>query len=136
MYEKLLTALIAVVTGTLGYFLTTFWMKPIIRYRELRNKILSDLIFYAQVVNADGLNERMKKLYEERIESNRRLSAELTTCFLELPRWYKWWLRHGGQLPERAATDLIGFSNTTDYEAAAKRVERIKAALGIKTEMV
>jgi hypothetical protein len=39
-------------------------------------------------------------------------------------------------MPERAATALIGCSNTTDYEASSKRVERIKVALGIKTEVV
>jgi len=136
MDEKLFAVLIGVVTGTVGYWFTTFWMKPILQYRELRSKVLIDLIFYAQVINADGLNERMKNLYEERVVSNRRLSAELTACFLDLPFWYKWWLRSRGHMPERAAIDLIGFSNTTEYEAAAKRVERIKAALGIKAEMV
>ena len=136
MDEKLLAVLIGVVTGTVGYWFNIFWMKPILQYRELRSKVLIDLIFYAQVINADGLNERMKKLYEERIVSNRRLSAELTACCLELPFWYKWWLRSIGHMPERAATDLIGFSNTTEYEAADKRVERIKVALGIKAEVV
>jgi hypothetical protein len=136
MDDKLFAVLIGVVTGTVGYWFTTFWMKPILQYRELKSKVLIDLIFYAQVINADGLNERMKELYEERIVSNRRLSAELTACFLELPFWYKWWLQSKGHMPERAATDLIGFSNTTDYEAAAKRVERIKIALGIKVEVV
>ena len=136
MDEKLLAALIGVITGTVGYWFTTFWMKPILQYRELRSKVLIDLIFYAQVINADGLNDRMKKLYEDRIVANRRLSAELTACLLELPFWYKWWLRLRGHMPERAATDLIGFSNTTEYEAASKRVERIKIALGIKVEVV
>ena len=136
MDEKLFAALIGVVTGTLGYWFTTFWMKPILNYREIRSKVLIDLIFYAQVVNADGLNERMQKLYEERIVSNRRLSAELTACFCDLPFWYKWWLRLRGHMPERAATDLIGFSNTTEYDLAAKRVERIKTALGIKSDRV
>ncbi len=106
MNEKLLTALIAITTGALGYLFTTFWMRPVIRYGELQSKVLADLIFYAQVVNADGLNERMQKLYEQRVEANRKLSAELTTCYLELPAWYKWWLRRKGHLPERAATDL------------------------------
>ncbi len=85
MDEKLLAVLIGVVTGTMGYWFTTFWMKPILQYREIRSKVLIDLIFYAQVINADGLNERMQKLYEERVVSNRRLSAELTACFLDLP---------------------------------------------------
>lgn len=136
MNEKLLTALIAITTGALGYLFTTFWMRPVIRYGELQSKVLADLIFYAQVVNADGLNERMQKLYEQRVEANRKLSAELTTCYLELPAWYKWWLRRKGHLPERAATDLLGFSNTSEYDAAGRRVERIKAALGINTEVV
>ena len=136
MDDKLLAVLIGVITGAVGYWFTTFWMKPILQYRELRSKVLIDLVFYAQVINADGLNERMKALYEERIVSNRRLSAELTACFLELPFWYKWWLQARGHMPERAATDLIGLSNTSDDEAAFKRVERIKVALGIKVEVV
>lgn len=134
--DKLFAVLIGVMTGTVGYWFTTFWMKPLLQYRELKSKILIDLIFYAQVINADGLNERMQGLYEDRIVSNRKLSAELTACYLELPFWYKWWLRVRGRMPERAATDLIGLSNTRDYDAAANRVERIKTALGIKAEVV
>ena len=136
MDDKLLAVLIGVIAGTAGYWFTTFWMKPILQYRELRSKVLIDLIFYGQVINADGLNERMQTLYEERVVSNRRLSAELTACFLELPFWYKLWLRSRGHMPERAATDLMGFSNTTEYKAAATRVERIKGALGIKAKVV
>ena len=136
MDEKLLAVLIGVIAGTVGYWFTTFWMKPILQYRELRSKVLIDLIFYAQVINADGLNERMKSLHEDRVLANRRLSAELTACLLELPFWYKRWLQLRGHKPERATADLIGFSNTTEYEAANKRVERIKTALGIKVEVV
>lgn len=136
MDEKLIIALIGVAFGAVGYWFTTFWMKPILQYRELKSKVLVDLIFYAQVINAEGLNERMQKLCEERTESNRRRSAELTACVLELPVWYKWWLQARGHSPERAATDLLGFSNTYEYEAAAERVKRIKGALGFKTEVV
>jgi hypothetical protein len=136
MDDKLLAVLIGVITGTMGYWFTTFWMKPILQYRELRSKILIDLIFYAQVINADGLNDRMQKLYEDRVLANRRLSAELTACILELPPWYAWLLRKRGHVPERAATNLIGFSNTREYEAASKRVEQIKVALGIKVEVI
>ena len=136
MDEKLLAILIGVIAGAVGYWFTTFWMKPILQYHELRSKVLIDLIFYAQVINADGLNERMKSLHEDRVLANRRLSAELTACLLELPFWYKRGLQLRGHKPERATADLIGFSNTTEYEAANKRVERIKTALGIKVEVV
>jgi hypothetical protein len=83
-----------------------------------------------------GLNERMQELYEDRAIANRQRSAELTTCTLELPFWYKWWLWSRGHMPDRAATDLIGFLNTTDYEAASRRNDRIKVALGINVEVV
>jgi hypothetical protein len=136
MDDKLISVFVGIVAGAVGYWVTTFWMKPILRYRELRSKILSDLIYFAQVVNAEGLNERMQKLYEKRIEANRHSSADLTACLLELPRWHKALLRCRGCNPAAAAQDLIGLANTTDYDAAAKRVERIKEALGIQTTVV
>jgi len=132
MDEKLLAVLIGIVAGAVGYWFTTFWMKPILQYRELRVKVFADFIFYAQVVNAEGLNERMKTLYEDRITSNRRHSADLAACLSELPHWYEWWLRLRGQAPERAATRLIGYSNTTEYEQANKVMSAIKKDLGFK----
>jgi hypothetical protein len=134
MDEKLLSVLIGVLAGASGYWFTTFWMKPILQYRELRSKVYADLIFYAQVVNAEGLNDRMQKLFEERVTSNRRHSADLAACLEELPAWYKWWLQCKGQSLEQAARNLIGYSNTTDYEAADKRVVAIRRALGFKSE--
>ena len=70
MDEKLLAVLLGIFAGAIGYWITTFWMRPILQYRELRMKVFADFIFYAQVVNAEGLNDRMKALYEERITSN------------------------------------------------------------------
>lgn len=132
MDEKLLAIFLGVVSGAIGYWITTFWMKPILGYRELRVKVFADFIFYAQVVNAQGLNDRMKELYEQRITSNRRHSADLAACITELPPWYRWWLNRKGQAPERAASLLIGYSNTTEYEPAAKMMMAIKKALGFK----
>ena len=136
MNNTLSTALIGVATGAVGYWVTTFWMRPILRYHEIRSQILIDLVFYAQVINADGLNDKMKALYNDRIESNRLRSAELTACTFELPCWYKCWLCLTGSSPEKAASNLIGFSNTTDFDSADKRIELIKKALNITTEII
>jgi hypothetical protein len=136
MDDKLIATFIGLVSGAIGYWFTTFWMKPILQYRELRSKILIDLVYYAQVINAQGMNERLQILYEERIESNRRCSAALTALLIELPFWYKYWLQLCGCKLEAAATDLMGFSNTTDYDVAADRVRRIKAALCITTSAI
>ena len=35
MDEKLLAVLIGIVAGAVGYLIATFWMKPILQYREL-----------------------------------------------------------------------------------------------------
>jgi hypothetical protein len=134
--DKLLAVLVGMIGGTVGYWFTTFWMKPILQYRELRSKILIDLIYYAQVINPTDLGERLKKLHEERIVSNRKCAAELNACIMELPFWYKWWLRFRGHQPARAASELIGFSNTYDYDAAAKRTDRLKSWLKIENESV
>jgi hypothetical protein len=132
MDEKLLVMLIGAAAGTVGYWVNTFWMTPILQYRELRMTVFADAIFYAQVVNAEGLNDRMQKLYEDRIVANRRSAADLAACLVELPDWYKWWLRLRGCAPDRAASNLIGYSNTSDYEQAAKVMRAIKKSLGYK----
>lgn len=130
MDTNIIAALIGLIAGSAGYWFSTFWMKPILQYRELRSRVFADLIFYAQVVNADGLNQRMQQMLDERVASNRRASAELAACLEELPRWYKAWLRVRKQSPAEASRHLIGFSNTREYENAARSVAAIRKALG------
>ncbi|TAG77633.1 MAG: hypothetical protein EAZ24_07440 [Burkholderiales bacterium] len=132
MDVKVIAALIGVVAGGAGYWVTTFWMKPIVNYIELRSKVAADLIYYAQVVSAEGLKQRMQELYEERVLANRRHSADLAACTLELPFWYRWYLRSRGCSPNEAVRNLIGLSNATDYDDAEKRIGKIKVALGLK----
>lgn len=132
MDTEIVAAIIGIVAGAGGYWIAAFWMQPILRYRELRLKVYGDFIFYAQVVNAEGLNEKMQRLQEERVMANRRNSADLAACITELPTWYKKWLHRKGQTPEKAARHLIGYSNTFDYESARKVAGAIKRALGFK----
>jgi hypothetical protein len=89
------------------------------------------MIYFGQVISPDNLNDRLTDLWEKRVLSNRKCSAELTACLMALPRWYKYWLKFKGHRPEEAAAYLIGYSNTTNYDDAAKREERIKKWLGM-----
>lgn len=129
---EIIAAFIGVVAGAAGYWIAAFWMRPILEYRELRLKVYGDFIFYANVVNAEGLNEQMHELLNERVMANRRNSADLAACLTELPKWYAWWLRQRGQAPDRAAKYLIGYSNTFDFESAQTSAGVIKRALGFK----
>lgn len=134
MDVNLIAALIGVLAGAAGYWIAIFWMQPILRYRSIRNQVHSDFIYYAQVVNADGLNEEMQALYRERVLANRKASAELSAASLELPFWYKWWLCLWKRKPARAAQHLIGYSNTREYEQSHKVQALIRRLLGLPPE--
>ena len=131
MDPKLLAVVVGVVSGAIGYWFATFSIQPILRFRNYRNQVLMDFIYYAQVVNAEGLNDEMKALYRERVLANRKSSAQLTAAILELPWWYSQWLRVKGQDPTGAAAKLIGYSNTTDWDAAHDVEEYIRRNLGL-----
>lgn len=131
MDSGLWAALIGVLAGAAGYWIVTFTMQPIIRYRDVRAKILIDFTFYAQVVNADGLDEDMQLLFRERVLENRKSSARLQASVEELPLWYLWYLHRRGCRPAEAATHLIGYSNTRDWKDAPKLENAIRRKLGL-----
>lgn len=130
----LLTALIGICAGAIGYWFTTFSVQPILRYRDLRNQVLKDFIYYAQVIKPDGLNEEMQALHRERSLVNRKTSAALSAAILDLPGWYLRYLKRKGLAPGDAAKHLIGFSNTTDYEQAHRVQGAIRRKLGLPPE--
>ncbi|MBX9918109.1 MAG: hypothetical protein E6Q59_10985 [Nitrosomonas sp.] len=131
---KLVTALIGIAAGALGYWLATFHIQPILRFNDVRNQVLMDFIYYAQVVNAAGLNDEMQKLYRERVLANRKASAQLFAATQSLPCWYRCYLKLKKWAPEEAAKQLIGFSNTTEYEQAAKVQAAIRKKIGLPPE--
>lgn len=69
---KLQAVLIGIVSGSIGYWFSTFSVQPILRYRNIRNQVFFDFVYFAQVVNAEGLNDEIQKLYQVRILSNRK----------------------------------------------------------------
>jgi hypothetical protein len=127
-------ALLAIAAGAIGYWLNVFCMQPILRYIEIKHQVLRDFIYYAQVVNPDGVNDRLKKLYEERVLANRKASAELTAAIESLPKWYLRHLKNNGLAPREAAKHLIGYSNARDDEEASQKSGAIRRKLGLPIE--
>jgi hypothetical protein len=127
-------ALIGVLAGALGYWFATFHIQPILRFHDVRNQVLMDFIYYGQVVNAENLNDEMKALYRERVLANRKTSAQLSAAAQSLPCWYCCYLKLKRWAPEEAASHLIGFSNTTEYELAAQKQTLIRKKLGLPSE--
>jgi hypothetical protein len=127
------SVLVSIAAGGVGYLFVTFYMRPVLRYRSIKYQIISDLFFYQDVINADGLNDVMKERMNKRIQSNRRNASDLAACCPVFPFWYKGYLKLRGEHVEQAAAELIGLSNTFDHVKAADSVARIKRYLKIKT---
>lgn len=134
--KELWAPFLGLLGGALGYLIVTFYFRPIHRYLEIRDQVVSDLVFYADATNADGLNENMQAKVWNRVESNKRHSADLWACHLNLPTTYKWYLWIRRERPDAAAKEMMGLSNTFDHEAAANRVDRIKVYLRIDSEEI
>jgi hypothetical protein len=131
MDVRLWAVLIGIFWGAIGYLFTTFSMQPILRFRDIRNQVLMDFIYYAQVVSAEGYNDEMQKLFRERVLANRKASAQLSAAVQELPCWYLRYLKMKGLAPGEVASQLIGYSNTTDYDQADKVEDFIRRKLGL-----
>ena len=101
---NLITALIGIAAGAFGYWFATFAVQPILRFREIRHRIHSEFIYYAQVVNANRLNEEMQALHRERILANRKSSAQLSAAYIELPFWFRRYLNVRRLCPQKAVS--------------------------------
>lgn len=134
MDVSIVSVIIGVGAGALGFWVSTFWIQPILRYRDLKHKIHRDFIYFAQVINVQDLNDDMQILYRERTLSNRNMSASLSAAVLELPPLYKMYLKFKGLDPRSAAEQLIGYSNTTEYEMSHKIQASIRKKLGLPPE--
>lgn len=132
---NIITALIGIFSGAVGYWFSTFSVQPILRFRQVRARVHSEFIFYAQVIKSDNLNDEMRQLHRERIRSNRKSSADLSAAYVELPGWYRRYLNWRGRRPEDAVRHLIGYSNTFDYDDAHKLEEKVKNALDLPIEI-
>jgi len=123
--------IISVIAGALGYLAATFWFRPILRYFDLKHALVVDLIVYENAIDPSGMNDFIQDQHEKRVLSLRTHSAEFIACYEDLPHWFKCVLSKRNEDPRNASTNLMGLSNTRDYEAASKRVHKIKSYLNI-----
>jgi hypothetical protein len=128
--------LLSVGAGAVGYLITEFWMQPVLRYRDIRHAVISDLVFFANAIDATGMGDHLQRRQGDRKDSNRRHAAELRTCYYRLPSWYRLLLRKKGEDPLAASRHLMGLSNTSDYEHADRNVVGIRRALRLPDDLL
>lgn len=67
--------------------------------------------------------------------ANRMRSAELSACFNKFPKFYRYYLMKIGERPDFACGELIGLANTSEFEAAQTRIDKIQTQLKINPKV-
>ena len=126
-------AIISFVSGFLGYIILQFWIRPILGYQKIKNKVALTIKYYYKSKNNEDIGEKIKLQMKDWVKTNRKNSVELSASYNEnLPNWYKMLLDSRGESPIDASKHLMILSNTSNYNHAEKHIEEIKNYLGIK----
>ena len=126
-------AIASFVSGILGYIILQFWVRPILGYQKIKNKVALTIKYYYKSKHNEDTGKKIKLQTKEWVKANRQNSVELSASYNEnLPNWYKMLLDSRGESPIDASNHLMILSNTSDYDHAEKHIERIKNYLKIK----
>lgn len=132
--EQFWISLLSIAAGAFGYLIATFWVRPILRYRNIRSSVIEDLVFFANAVELQKLDGSLRDDALARKDANRRRAAELGAVLSELPSWYRCLLRVRTENPGAASSELIGLSNSSNRREAKEYVARIERHLRLPRE--
>lgn len=126
-------AIISFISGSFGYIILQFWVRPILGYRKIKNKVALTIKYYYKSKDDKDIGEKIKSQMKEWSKANRQNSVELSASYNEnLPNWYKMLLDSRGESPIDASRHLMVLSNIRNYDHAEKHIEGIKKYLKIK----
>jgi hypothetical protein len=126
-------AIISFVSGFLGYIILQLWIRPILGYKKIKNKVALNIKYYNNSKNNKDIGEKIKSQMKEWSKANRQNSVELSESYNgNLPVWYKILLKSRGESPVDASKHLMILSNTRNYDHMKKHMKEIKNYLKIK----
>jgi hypothetical protein len=126
---------LSVSSGAAGYLIATFWVRPILRYLDVKDSVHSHLVFYANAIMVAEDAVVVPEMKHSRTKSNRRDAAALAACAMRLPRFYTQVLRLRHEDPVAASGDLIGLSNACDRKSADGHLANLKRHLNIPSAL-
>lgn len=135
MNDKALITLLTIGAGMAGYLAVTFWFQPILRYRETKFQIASDLVFYANAIDIQKTDGTIRTDTLERKDYNRHRAAELNAIYPALPTWYRRWLNWRNENTAEASSELIRLSNLSSRGETRECVKAIRTALRLPAPM-
>ena len=125
-------AIISFISGSFGYIILQFWVRPILGYRKIKHKVALTIKYYYESKDNKDIGKKIKSQMKDRAKANRQNSVELFASYNEnLPNWYKMLLDSRGESPIDASKHLMILSNTSNYDHAEKHIEGIKNYLKI-----
>ena len=125
-------AIISFVSGFLGYIIVQLWIRPILGYQRIKNKVALTIRDYNKFRNNEDVGEKINS-QKDWVKVNRQNSVELSESYNgNLPVWYKILLKSRGESPIDASKHLMTLSNTHNYDHMEKHIEGIKNYLKIK----
>lgn len=127
-----IAVLLSFLIGTFGYILTIFWLRPMLRYRSIKRRVMADIEKHDRLISdkpADIASKNRKDL--NRIF--RTHAAAMNTCYQEdLPDWYRLLLTRREESPAEAAKHLLALSNVKNAYDRQQRIQKVKQALNLK----
>lgn len=126
--------LLSIAAGAAGYLMTTFWVRPILRYRDIKYEVASDLVFFANAIELQRGDGSLREDTLARMDANRRHAADLAAINCELPAWYRYWLERRKEDSKLASSELIGLSNASNRDEAKERIKNVKVHLRISLD--
>lgn len=133
IFWSVLGTIASFLLGGVGWFVTNFFAKPYLDFRNLKSQVNEELTFTANVAPIDAESPR----YREVSDSLRRLEAKvLTTNNTESPL-LRWVLSKQGYDLVNAGGGLVGLSNSLVEHHPGHRViftDRIQMGLKLPRE--
>lgn len=127
--------LLSVMAGAIGYLIATFWVRPILRYRDIKSRVASDLVFFANAIELQKLDGSFREDTLQRKDANSRCAADLQAIYFELPCWYRLWLKRRSENPGEASSALRGLSNSSCKDEAKDYIQEVKDNLRLPLKM-
>jgi hypothetical protein len=117
--------------GMFGYIIVRFWIIPIVKYKKLRRRLLSELDTYRASLPDDGAAKLKSAGARKRLLDLRRTGIELLSVHDgELPYWYRLMLMSRKESPAAAADPLLRLENMPTSGQARQCIEAIGGSLG------
>ena len=118
METLLIITTLSFIAGASGYILFYFILRPVVKYRMLKQRIKKTLA--AHEADTPGSQQSSDLL---------KLASDLTTIHNQFPVWYGLLLEKNNEEPLTAASHLSTLANIKNNDHAGQRIEKIKQAL-------